>query len=172
MTTNSDRAAAIPPISALPYPLAGMSTTWAPSRRAISCEPSVLPLSATTTSPSIPRSFMHCCALATQVANVSDSLRHGSTTLRPEVCSVSEVGTTSTFFTAMTGQFYEPPACCGHCRPLGSPLRAHGFVRVVVPADSRGICVDALARVVDELRARDAAVRAVGCRRPALRGAG
>src|SRR3954469_8088038 len=47
---------------------------------AICCEPSVLPLSATMTSPSIPWLAIACCALRMHVASVSASLRHGMTT--------------------------------------------------------------------------------------------
>ena len=46
----------------------------------MACEPSLLPLSATTISPSIPRRAIESRALVMQVANVSASLRHGSTT--------------------------------------------------------------------------------------------
>src|SRR5688500_10795830 len=46
----------------------------------MACEPSVLPLSATITSPSIPAASSARSALPTQVATVSASLRHGMTT--------------------------------------------------------------------------------------------
>ena len=52
-----------------------------PRRAAMSCEPSVDPLSATTTSPSTPRRRAATrCALRMQVASVSASFRQGSTT--------------------------------------------------------------------------------------------
>src|SRR5215469_4791523 len=58
-----------------------MSTTRAPASSASCWLPSVLPLSATTTSPLIPLSAMNFTALRTQVATVSASLRHGITTV-------------------------------------------------------------------------------------------
>src|SRR5215469_2529004 len=58
-----------------------MSTTRAPASSASRWLPSVLPLSATTTSPLMPLSAMNFTALRTQVATVSASLRHGITTV-------------------------------------------------------------------------------------------
>jgi hypothetical protein len=49
--TNSPRAASIPARSAFPYPLKAIGTTRAPRLAAIARDPSVLPLSATITSP-------------------------------------------------------------------------------------------------------------------------
>ena len=46
----------------------------------MSCEPSVLPLSATMTSPTIPCSSIARWALSMHVASVSASFRHGMTT--------------------------------------------------------------------------------------------
>ena len=51
MMTNSPRAASIPACSAYPYPLEATGTTRAPRPAAIARDPSVLPLSATITSP-------------------------------------------------------------------------------------------------------------------------
>src|SRR5215510_10944832 len=45
----------------------------------MACEPSVLPLSATITSPAILYSHNACCALTMHVARVSASFRHGIT---------------------------------------------------------------------------------------------
>src|SRR6218665_3790324 len=45
----------------------------------MSCEPSVEPLSATITSPTIPDRCRYSCALSIQTASVSASLRHGMT---------------------------------------------------------------------------------------------
>ena len=56
------------------------ATTRAPACVASCCEPSVLPLSATTTSPLTPSRSMLPSALRTQVATVSASSRHGRTT--------------------------------------------------------------------------------------------
>src|SRR6516162_8801194 len=58
-----------------------MPTTRAPASSASRWLPSVLPLSATTTSPFIPLSAMNFTALWTQTATVSASLRHGMTTV-------------------------------------------------------------------------------------------
>ena len=49
-------------------PFAAPATTRAPSASAIACEPSVLPLSATTTSPSTPSASSDAGAFAMQVA--------------------------------------------------------------------------------------------------------
>src|SRR3954447_387547 len=54
-----------------------MSTTRAPAALAIVCEPSVLPLSATSTSPWMPLRARKPHALAIQDASVSASLRQG-----------------------------------------------------------------------------------------------
>src|SRR5580692_4431622 len=81
MITYSPRAARMPPIRALPYPRSGIGTTRAPASLASCWLPSVLPLSATTTSPLIPLSAMNLTAFRTQVATVSASLRHGITTV-------------------------------------------------------------------------------------------
>jgi hypothetical protein len=54
-----------------------MLTTRAPSASAIICDPSVLPLSATSTSPLIPLSVKNFIALLTQLWMVSASFRHG-----------------------------------------------------------------------------------------------
>src|SRR5215210_4594032 len=66
---------------AAPYPRTGTSTTTAPRREAICCEPSVLPLSATITSPEMPSRARQPSAFLTQISRVSASLRQGSTTL-------------------------------------------------------------------------------------------
>src|SRR6218665_1867407 len=73
------RAPSMPPMSAAPEPLVGTSITRAPCARAMSCEPSVEPLSATITSPTIPDRCRYSCALSIQTASVSASLRHGMT---------------------------------------------------------------------------------------------
>src|SRR5271157_2707182 len=73
------RAAAMPPISALPYPLADTGTTRTPRLRAISGDPSVLPLSAITISPAMWFSFKALLAFSMQTASVSASSRHGIT---------------------------------------------------------------------------------------------
>ncbi len=81
MMTYVPLAAMMPPISALPYPLSLMGTTRAPASSASCWLPSVLPLSATRTSPSIPLSARNPIALRTHVATVSASLRQGMTTV-------------------------------------------------------------------------------------------
>src|SRR6185369_4182300 len=80
MSTYPPRDARIPAISAAPYPRRGTSTTTAPSSRAMSWDPSVDPLSATTTSPTTPSVAKERVALRMQVARVSASLRQGRTT--------------------------------------------------------------------------------------------
>jgi hypothetical protein len=79
MITYVPRAASMPPIRALPYPFAGTSTTRAPCARAMSCDPSVEPLSATITSPATPLRARYPFALSMHVARVSASSRHGIT---------------------------------------------------------------------------------------------
>src|ERR1700752_2854669 len=71
----------MPPISALPYPLSGIGTPRAPASVASRWLPSVLPLSATSTSPLIPLSSRNPIALRTHVATVSASLRQGRITV-------------------------------------------------------------------------------------------
>src|SRR4249919_2017947 len=66
-------------MSACPYPFSSTSTTRAPARTAMVWEPSVLPLSATTTSPTTPSVQSADWAFVIHAANVSDSLRHGMT---------------------------------------------------------------------------------------------
>src|SRR5579871_647820 len=53
--------------------------TRAPCWRAISAEPSVLPLSAMITSPGVPIAFNACLALSIQQPTVRASFRHGMT---------------------------------------------------------------------------------------------
>src|SRR5256886_10939409 len=71
------RAPAIPARSAAPYPRCVTRITRAPCSSAISIEPSVDPLSATTTSPLSPASWSAFLALSTQYASEFASLRHG-----------------------------------------------------------------------------------------------
>src|SRR5579863_8516955 len=80
MMMNCPRAAAIPDRSAEPYPRAATFTTRAPSFLAISIEPSVEPLSATTTSPRSPEDRIASSALPTQMPMEFASFRHGMTT--------------------------------------------------------------------------------------------
>ncbi len=49
-------------------------------------------------------------AFVMQVASVSASSRHGSTTLRRQTGAVSGSGSTPTFSATMIGQFYGHPA--------------------------------------------------------------
>src|SRR5215831_330477 len=75
--TYSPLAAAIPAAKAAPYPRTGTSTTRAFSPVASSIDPSVLPLSATSTSPLILYCSRNLCALAIQLPKVRASLRQG-----------------------------------------------------------------------------------------------
>src|SRR5258706_7608045 len=79
ITTYSLRADAIPASSALPYPRTGTATTRAPAAAARSRDPSVLPLSATITSPLMPYVARAPRACVTQSATVAASFRHGMT---------------------------------------------------------------------------------------------
>src|SRR2546425_4718830 len=81
MITNRPCAASIPPIKAAPYPRSAIRTNRAPSALAIAGESSVLPLSATTTSPAIPAFLIAASAFRMHVASVSASLRQGITTV-------------------------------------------------------------------------------------------
>src|SRR5579875_1735944 len=85
MMTYRPRAAMMPPISALPYPFSPTGTTRAPASAASRWLPSVLPLSATTTSPLIPLSARNRLALRTEVATVSASSMQGMTTVSSTV---------------------------------------------------------------------------------------
>ena len=81
MTQIVPLAAAIPPFSAAPYPRTGTSTTRAPAARASSAEPSVEPLSATTTSPSMSFAANVSSTCRTTRATDPASFRQGRTTL-------------------------------------------------------------------------------------------
>ena len=74
------RASSQPRRSALPYPRMGSCTTRAPCAAAISRDPSVDPLSTTTTSPSIAADRIASIAASMQAATVSASFRQGITT--------------------------------------------------------------------------------------------
>ena len=65
------------------------ATTRAPSRSAIACEPSVLPLSAIDDFAAIPCSRKARCAFSMQLASVSASFRQGITTENSGPCSPS-----------------------------------------------------------------------------------
>src|SRR5437899_1685768 len=67
----------MPPNRALPYPRVGISTTRAPLASAISREPSVLPLSATRTSPATPLRSKKSRAFAMHRAIVFASFKQG-----------------------------------------------------------------------------------------------
>src|ERR1700693_1164978 len=86
MMTSSPCAASIPPISALPYPFLLTGTTRAPSSAAMTCDPSVLPLSATMISADRLSFSIACCAFWMHVASVSASLRHGITIETSTAC--------------------------------------------------------------------------------------
>src|SRR6185295_13540736 len=116
MITYFPRAASIPPRRAFPYPFAGTGTTRAPSRSAIDCDPSVLPLSAMRTSPRTPRFRKDCAAFSMQVARVSDSFRQGMTTENSGGSS-SEVLVLSAWICM---------AACGPVIPSGERLRSGG----------------------------------------------
>src|ERR1700727_2711839 len=80
MMMNGPRAAGIPARNAEPHPRAGTLTTRAPSFSAMSVDPSVEPLSATTTSPRSPADLNASSAFPTQIPIELASLRHGITT--------------------------------------------------------------------------------------------
>src|SRR5579863_4594148 len=77
---NAPRAAPMPERRADPYPRCGTRTTRAPSFSAISIEPSVEPLSATTTSPHRPAARNASIAFETQTPREFASFKHGITT--------------------------------------------------------------------------------------------
>src|SRR6476659_2883917 len=77
MITNRPWASPIPWRRAAPYPRTGTSITRAPASVASWIEPSVEPLSATSTSPHTFARRSQSLALATQVTIVSASSRHG-----------------------------------------------------------------------------------------------
>src|SRR5262249_29183321 len=79
MMIHLPRAASIPPLNALPYPFSLTGTSRAPPFLAISMDPSVLPLSATSTSPLMPACSRPSPAFCMQVANVSASFKQGIT---------------------------------------------------------------------------------------------
>src|SRR5690349_1007600 len=89
MITYPPRDARMPAINAAPYPRRGTSTTTAPSSRAMSWDPSIDPLSATTTSPTTPSVAKERVALRMHAARVSASLRQGRTT---DSSTTAEVG--------------------------------------------------------------------------------
>src|SRR6185437_8948306 len=69
----------MPAMSALPYPRSATAMTRTPIRSAMRCEPSVLPLSATTISPQIWCSTSACWAARMHDSSVSASFRQGIT---------------------------------------------------------------------------------------------
>ncbi len=79
MITNRPRAAAMPPRRAAPYPFSATGTTRAPMRSAIWIEPSELPLSATTISPSIASRSSADRAASMHAPSVPASFRQGRT---------------------------------------------------------------------------------------------
>src|ERR1700730_861208 len=70
----------MPACSAAPYPRCGTRTTRAPCPSAISIDPSVDPLSATTTSPRNSPAANAAIALSTQIPSEFASFRQGMTT--------------------------------------------------------------------------------------------
>src|SRR5262245_40122520 len=79
-------------------------------RRAIACEPSVLPLSAMMTSPAIPPTRKASCALRMQLSSVSASFRQGITTDTSVVrACASGLTTLSSNGRASLLIFQEPP---------------------------------------------------------------
>src|ERR1700675_2006779 len=77
---NAPRAAVIPARNAEPYPRASTRTTRAPSFSAISIDPSVDPLSPTTTSPRSPAEPNALIAFETQIPIEFASFKQGITT--------------------------------------------------------------------------------------------
>src|ERR1700693_5470956 len=88
MTINCPREAWMPALSAAPYPRSVTRTTRAPHDSAIPIEPSVEPLSATTTSPFIPAFAKAVSAFSMQIATEFASFRHGITTDTSGDCDV------------------------------------------------------------------------------------
>src|SRR5437870_5246732 len=114
-----------PPMRALPYPFFSTWTTRAPFRRAISMEPSVEPLSATTTSPDTWDRTKKSSAFRMQVSIVSASFRHGITT---ETSIGREVW-------ALSISFSELSALLGIVRYLSRPPAVRQDRAPVAPAD-------------------------------------
>src|SRR5689334_22779829 len=90
--------------------------TRAPRFAAIAWDPSVLPLSATTISPSIPASSSARRAFRMQVASVSDSLRHGMTTDTSGIM-VSADSVAASCGAALIDISYQTSLARGHARP-------------------------------------------------------
>src|SRR5579859_6879100 len=116
----------MPPISALPYPLSLTGTTRAPASVASCWLPSVLPLSATRTSPLMPLSARKPIALRTHVATVSASLRQGMTTVSSTFSSPSGLpirplwaspGRASYYGRRGTNERSRPHVQCQGCQP-------------------------------------------------------
>src|SRR5438132_14119573 len=81
----------MPPMRAFPYPFRETSTTFTPRSVAICCEPSVLPLSATTISADKPPFATALWACLMHFARVSASLRQGITIDTSTVVGVDDV---------------------------------------------------------------------------------
>src|SRR5467141_3160612 len=108
---NAPRAAAIPARSAEPYPRASTRTTRAPSFSAISTDPSVDPLSATTTSPRSPARRNASIAFDTQIPTEFSSFKHGITTdtSTPLCASGAILAAFSTFNFPVSPALTSPP---------------------------------------------------------------
>src|SRR6202790_3550656 len=93
MRMNSPLAAAIPARSANPYPRCATWITRAPSFSAISTEPSVEPLSATTTSPRSLAARKACIAFSTHTPIEFASFKQGITTDTSAGCASASAST-------------------------------------------------------------------------------
>ena len=139
MMTNRPRAASIPPIKRGAVAPVGDRHDAAPLRLARSSrEPSVLPLSATTTSPAMPALSIAASALRMQVASVSASFRHGITTVSSmSFCAVSCRGSTNPSWSPLVtavGTWY---ACSPTRRPLRACCKVVCEIRILVVAIGR-----------------------------------
>src|SRR5215831_994789 len=131
MMTNRPCATPIPARRAAPYPRSLTATTRAPSAAASACDPSLDPLSATSTSPTIPALSRNPRAFATHARTVAASLRQGikivSSVTRERAESTKKKGTPKgTFFrkdlrlaAARTGKVLQPDSSAGAAAPPG-----------------------------------------------------
>src|SRR5277367_2416738 len=135
---HSPCAAAIPARSAAPYPRSLTATTRAPCASAISIDPSVDPLSATSTSPRSPAARNAATALSTQNASEFASFKHGSTTVTSSATApsaspsaprpkISVVAISSNIISAIArfAQRTQAHLECGGLTPLSQPQHHH-----------------------------------------------
>src|SRR6266404_2105148 len=120
---NAPRAALIPARSVEPYPRCSTRTTRAPRFSATSIDPSVDPLSATTTSPRSSAARNASIAFETQIPMEFASLKHGITTdTSTPPCASCTKGAAFFAVNASPSSAFTPPSRISHFQLAFSPV--------------------------------------------------